>query len=80
MTATLWLWAACLVAAAVLAAVAWSLATDRGRHVRVRIDGLLLFTAVNLHAAPPACTATLQTCTDPTGKPVSAETCADQNG
>lgn len=46
MTATLWLWAACLAAAAVLAVVAWSLATDRGRHVRVRIDGPLLFTAI----------------------------------
>ena len=46
MTATLWLWAACLAASAVLAAVAWSLATDRGRHVRVRIDGPLLFTAI----------------------------------
>ena len=42
MTATLWLWAACLAAAAVLTVVAWSLATDRGRHVRRRIDGPLL--------------------------------------
>lgn len=46
MTVTLWLWAACLVAAGILAVVAWSLVADTGRHVRRRIDGPLLFAAV----------------------------------